>query len=246
MKIRFVQDSYYKRQTKQASELSDLEKFKMEKGREIDTDLVQIADNNHILFELKTSKGSSYRWYAYQPHVEIVDDSGKLLTLNHQDISNLDTTAPQVGSIKIPDIAPAKSGQVYDIPGVGKMAMQDPIILNGHFTWDEATHGGTRIPTNRDHVQNIIRLARTLEPYRKKLGKPFHITSWYRPEPYNSRAGGASNSQHLYGSGADFWVDGMSKYELYDYFHPTWQGGLGIYPNLEIIHLDVRNYYCRW
>jgi uncharacterized protein YcbK (DUF882 family) len=114
----------------------------------------------------------------------------------------------------------------------------DIIIPGGNFTWAEATHGGTRRPTP-SHRQNIIALATELQKARKQIGKPFHITSWYRPEPFNSQAGGVSNSQHLTGKAVDFWVDGVPSSSLVVLLH-WWPGGMGRYPSMpDILHLDI-------
>lgn len=131
--------------------------------------------------------------------------------------------------------------QLISLPGnLSKFDLAAPIVPGGNFTWGEATHGGTRIPGFADEVRNIIQLAKQLQPVREKINKPFHVTSWYRPEPFNSAAGGVSNSQHLHGKAVDFWVEGYTGHQLRELIDAEWNGGLGIYPHFPyLIHLDV-------
>src|SRR5690606_10132270 len=53
-----------------------------------------------------------------------------------------------------------------------------------------------------------------LQKLRDKIGKPVIINSAYRTPQHNAAVGGASSSQHMYGTGADIRVDGMSPKEL--------------------------------
>ena len=63
------------------------------------------------------------------------------------------------------------------------------IIPNGNFTWAEATRGGARMPPDQATVDAIVRIARLAQQARDRIGRPFLITSWYRP-PGNQPAGG--------------------------------------------------------
>ncbi|MBE9177688.1 DUF882 domain-containing protein [Oculatella sp. LEGE 06141] len=121
------------------------------------------------------------------------------------------------------------------------------IVPNGSFTWAEATHGGTRMPPNQATVDAVVRIARMAQQARDRIGRPFRITSWYRPPDINRRVGGASQSRHIVGDAIDFYVDGLTGNQLYQALDPWWPGGLGRYntfPNLS--HIDARNYRARW
>jgi len=135
---------------------------------------------------------------------------------------------------------------MFRLPGYqSNFYLENPIVPGGNFTWGEALHGGERIPRTKEEVENIIALATKLQVARQQINRPFHITSWYRPEPFNSRAGGAKYSQHLTGKAVDLWVDGYSGFELRLLLH-WWKGGLGTYSNLpKIIHLDI-GAHRRW
>lgn len=121
------------------------------------------------------------------------------------------------------------------------------IITNGNFTWAEATRGGTRMPPNQATVDSIVRIARLAQQARDRLGRPFHITSWYRPADINRQVGGASNSRHIVGDAIDFYVSGLSGDQIYWALDPWWPGGLGRYRRYPLLsHLDARGYRARW
>uniref|UniRef100_A0ACD5GW28 D-Ala-D-Ala carboxypeptidase family metallohydrolase n=1 Tax=Desertifilum tharense IPPAS B-1220 TaxID=1781255 RepID=A0ACD5GW28_9CYAN len=99
--------------------------------------------------------------------------------------------------------------------------------MGSNFTWAEATHGGTRIPPNTSITYGMVRIARAAQEARNRIGRPFIITSWYRPPAINAAVGGAIYSRHLEGDGIDFYVNGLSGLQLYNLLDPWWQGGLG-------------------
>ena len=121
------------------------------------------------------------------------------------------------------------------------------IIPNGNFTWAEATRGGARMPPNQATVDAIVRIAQLAQQARDRLGRPFIITSWYRPASINRQVGGASHSRHIIGDAIDFYCPGLTGNQLYWFLDPWWPGGLGRYrryPNLA--HLDARPERARW
>ncbi|MEM9905306.1 MAG: D-Ala-D-Ala carboxypeptidase family metallohydrolase [Cyanobacteria bacterium P01_D01_bin.44] len=121
------------------------------------------------------------------------------------------------------------------------------IIPNGNFTWAEATRGGTRMPPNQATVDAMIRIARLAQQARDRIGRPFIITSWYRPPDVNRRVGGASRSRHIVGDAIDFYVNGLSGNQIYWALDPWWPGGLGRYTRFSRLgHIDARGYRARW
>ena len=132
------------------------------------------------------------------------------------------------------------------LPSGATPYLSDTIFPGSSFTWDEATHGGTRIPENTQIEANIIKLARRIQPYRDAFGdKEWVVTSWYRP-PYINEAipGAATNSTHLTGLAVDFIVEDMTSSEIAEILRTSvrpggWEGGLGVYPRLGHVHLDV-------
>jgi len=121
------------------------------------------------------------------------------------------------------------------------------ILPDGSFTWAEATKGGTRMPPNQGTVDAMIRIARLAQRARDRVGRPFIITSWYRPPHINRAVGGARYSRHLVGDAIDFVCEDLNGNQLYWLLDPWWPGGLGRYrrfPNL--CHIDARGYRSRW
>ncbi|MEL6222989.1 MAG: D-Ala-D-Ala carboxypeptidase family metallohydrolase [Cyanobacteria bacterium J06626_14] len=122
------------------------------------------------------------------------------------------------------------------------------IVPNGNFTWAEATRGGQRMPPDQATVNAMVRIATLAQRARDRVGRPFHITSWYRPPAVNRRVGGSSNSRHIVGDAIDYYVEGMTGDELYRILDPWWPGGLGRYGgNRRLIsHIDARGHRARW
>ncbi|NJO39700.1 MAG: peptidase M15A [Cyanobacteria bacterium CRU_2_1] len=127
------------------------------------------------------------------------------------------------------------------------LQMHTSIILNGNFTWAEATHGGSRIPPNQETVDAIVRIAELAQQARDRIGRPFRVTSWYRPSDINRQVGGVSLSRHIVGDAIDFYCDGLSGDQIYRALDPWWTGGLGRYTKYpELCHIDARGYRARW
>ncbi|MEO0986835.1 MAG: D-Ala-D-Ala carboxypeptidase family metallohydrolase [Cyanobacteria bacterium J06639_14] len=121
------------------------------------------------------------------------------------------------------------------------------IVPSGNFTWAEATRGGTRMPPDQATVNAIVRIARLAQEARDRIGRPFFITSWYRPPAVNARVGGASLSRHIIGDAIDFYCDGLTGQQLYWALDPWWPGGLGRYTRYPYLcHLDARGERARW
>ncbi|NER82996.1 MAG: peptidase M15A, partial [Leptolyngbya sp. SIO1D8] len=121
------------------------------------------------------------------------------------------------------------------------------IVANGNFTWAEATRGGTRLPPDQATVDAIVRIALLAQEARDRIGRPFVITSWYRPAEINARVGGASMSRHIVGDAIDFYCEGFTGRQLYWALDPWWPGGLGRYSQFPYLcHLDARGHRARW
>ncbi|MEM6836692.1 MAG: D-Ala-D-Ala carboxypeptidase family metallohydrolase [Cyanobacteria bacterium P01_C01_bin.120] len=117
----------------------------------------------------------------------------------------------------------------------------------GNFTWAEATRGGTHLPPDQQTVEAIVRIAELAQQARDRIGRPFIITSWYRPSEGNARAGGASLSRYTVGDAIDFYCDGLTGLQLYWALDPWWPGGLGRYTQFPYLcHLDARSTRARW
>ena len=88
-------------------------------------------------------------------------------------------------------------------------------------------------------------LVTVLQKIRTHFSKPVTITSAYRTPPHNSRDGGTTYSQHLYGKAADIKISGVTPKKVADYAETLLDnGGIGIYNTFT--HIDVRSVKSRW
>lgn len=89
-------------------------------------------------------------------------------------------------------------------------------------------------------------LVDVLQNIRNHFGKSVIINSGYRTVTYNKKVGGATYSQHLYGTAADIRISGVSPKQIAQYAETLLPntGGIGIYKNF--VHVDVRKNRSRW
>jgi len=126
------------------------------------------------------------------------------------------------------------------VPEWGKLKMSDPIIPGGAYTWGDATKNGTRVPTSKIILTNIISIAQAIQPLTDSTvgkGKKWNITSWYRDPVSNRACGGASKSQHLTGNAIDFNFPGCFG-GFWKQMQSSWQGGHAIKSG-SFLHLDM-------
>lgn len=100
------------------------------------------------------------------------------------------------------------------------MALNVNTRIAPHFTLGEFVRSGTagrlfidNTPPD-DAIINLIALCcYTLEPLRRKWGKPIVINSGYRCPKLNEAVGGVPNSQHKLGQAADLRCNGRPEAE---------------------------------
>ena len=85
-----------------------------------------------------------------------------------------------------------------------------------------------------------------LQKIRDHFGKPVIINSAYRTPAKNKQVGGATYSQHLYGTAADITISGVSPEAVAEFAETLLPktGGIGIYKTFT--HVDVRAVRSRW
>jgi hypothetical protein len=158
-------------------------------------------------------------------------------------MARAERTSPDAMPAPTPPPAPARPARWTP----NNIQLAAAIVPNGNFSWAEATHGGTRMPPDQATVDAIVRIARLAQQARDRIGRPFRVTSWYRPPAINRRVGGASQSRHIVGDAIDFYVDGLTGTQVYRSLDPWWTGGLGRYLQFPYLcHLDARGYRARW
>ena len=88
-------------------------------------------------------------------------------------------------------------------------------------------------------------LVNVLQKVRDHFGKSVTINSAYRTPTYNKKVGGATYSQHCYGTAADIVVSGVSPNTVYAYVDSILsKGGVGKYSTFT--HVDVREVRTRF
>lgn len=79
---------------------------------------------------------------------------------------------------------------------------------------------------------------RRLEIYRAKIGRPVVVVSGYRCAPHNKAVGGASSSQHMFGTATD--ISGCWKIFAVNALHLF--SGLGYQSSTgNVVHVDSRD-----
>jgi hypothetical protein len=196
--------------------------------------LVVDPKTGHVKVTLVTPSPIGSLVYFFRPHVKFIDEMGALIE-----------RIPVVESI---DILPKKpdAPKTFTLHGYKSVFNADaPVVTGGQILWKHVTHDLQRIPKDKNHINNLLTMVKKVEPWFDKLNIKPTFTSIYRPEPYNSRAGGSSQSRHKDGRAIDFWVPGKSNKDLYLMFK-SWDGGAGVYSHDRyILHLDIDK-YRRW
>lgn len=76
-----------------------------------------------------------------------------------------------------------------------------------NFKWSEALYlnqWNIHVVPTLDDLYNIEAIAKKAQLIRDFLDRPMMITSWYRPQHYNTLIGGAPSSWHRTGGAIDF------------------------------------------
>ena len=227
-----VSDTLFKTAPKLSSQLSASDKVFVKNKTEIELVGHEPAAASHIKLEFaepSLTDRSELIWYAYTPDIRIEGNE-----LNNQPKNETPRPKPKGPYIRLPGFS-------------SKFYLSQPIVPGGNFTWGEATHGGSRIPVSRNIVYGIIRIARSMEDVRSRLGnRPITVNSWYRDPVTNRRVGGASRSSHLSGHAVDFVVPGIHPYDVYDRLNRWWGSKGGLASATVFTHIDARGYYARW
>ncbi len=227
--VRIIRDTLLKRQPVQSSELPPEARVPVEGGTELSILAYAYADedgdfNNHIKFTLARQEdfiNGFNTWFVFENDAQVYYDD---------ELVYPQTPAPPASGVNGDRIG-------IKLPGyLSTFYLNEPIIPGGKFTWAEATKNGSRIPATKEIVENILVLAELLERPRQQIGRPFSVTSWYRPPEINRMVGGATYSRHLYGQAVDFYVEGIPARTVANQIS-WWPGGLGAYAGW--VHLDT-------
>ena len=133
-------------------------------------------------------------------------------------------------------------------PEPAKLTVNSPFSsrLTPHITLGEFALGQeARRFDHQYQLDTAAELAAFLERVRQRFGGlPLIITSGYRPPAINRSVGGASGSEHLYGSrnvgAVDFYVKDADINLIQDWCDETWPYSLGYGAKRGFIHLGIR------
>lgn len=93
-------------------------------------------------------------------------------------------------------------------------------------------------------------LVHALQELRDQVGTPLVITSGFRCRTHNKAVSGSLDSQHCLGTAADVLCPkGFTPQrfaELAELIPAFRDGGVGVYPEDNFIHVDVRGSKARW
>lgn len=89
-------------------------------------------------------------------------------------------------------------------------------------------------------------LVKILQKIRDHFERAVVINSAYRTPTYNKKIGGATYSQHQYGTAADIRLNGVAPRDVASYAETLMpsSGGIGVYSGFT--HIDVRETRSRW
>lgn len=114
--------------------------------------------------------------------------------------------------------------------------------LSPHFSRREFACKGSQRAGHPPHsVKVSAHLVQHLERLRAIVGRPLPIVSGHRCPWWNQRVGGASRSQHLYGTAADI----PRGYATVDQAERAGFTGIG-HKDGWAVHVDVRPARARW
>jgi len=232
--VRITQPTILKLEPKQARDLSSNQVFPGEVGRYEIRAYIDDVVQDHLKFTLKDAViNGRNTWWAYKGHAVLEEEVDR---------------APEGGKAISFNLKPADRGQKIVLPGTGAIVYtNDRVGKSTYFYWYELTHGGERLPDDRETVGAMIRIAEAADEARSRIGRAFHVTSALRPPAVNRRVGGAKFSRHIIGDALDFYCEGISGREMYRILDPIWESGLGMYKNMpRIVHIDARNHVARW
>ena len=125
--------------------------------------------------------------------------------------------------------------------------LDQPIGASKYFKWKEALYlkqwDVHAFPKSDSVYLNIIEVSNRLTLIREFLQKPLLVTSWYRPEKYNTFIRGAFNSSHKDGLAVDVVCPAMGAEEVrmtlldkLDEFNIRMEN----LPNSTWVHIDIR------
>lgn len=231
-------DTLFKLRPEQSARLSEQDKIRVAAGTTLELLRDNLDKHDHVKIRIPDGVliGQHDRrdWYVYAQHI----------WLRGTEPNNHPKDPPVEPETKI---AERDRGRAIEVPKLGTVYLGDPIIPKGNFSWAEATKNGDRIPVDGTIVDGIVKIAKVMEEVRELLGnRPITVTSWYRDPVTNGRVGGSSKSRHMSGDAVDFFVNGISPWDVNRQLEPWWGNRGGLASAATFTHIDARGYGARW
>ena len=228
-------DTRLKTSPDQSSELAPEDYREVGQWQRIDIDFWSFLPekNEHIEVRIDEYKHTNEgKFYVYAPHFKLFNILDKQI-----EIEAPTSPIPVIDKKLTPIRLPGYSSTFY---------LENQIYEGSHFYWSEALRGGSRMPTEKRQVDNIIAIARMLDKIRAFNGnRPMVITSWLRPPHINRQVGGVPNSRHITGDGVDFVIPGANMYDIQEKLKPFCRQhnlGLGLGAKRGFIHVDLNGF----
>lgn len=180
------------------------------------------------------AKYKKEHWLEY-PDTLGPTTASSLLEILEKHQGSTDQPQPSSGSQS------SKTGPSMKLPS-GKIVFSDERIIDTiPLTWGEVTAKCTRVPENKQVVDNIEKIARVFAEVRDKYGSSLGVTSGYRPPAINRQVGGARASQHITGNALDIYPTDKNLKRLYDVCKAIPSVvGLGSGMHRGFVHIDAR------
>ncbi|HEY9888825.1 MAG TPA: D-Ala-D-Ala carboxypeptidase family metallohydrolase [Candidatus Obscuribacterales bacterium] len=234
--LQVMSDTLFKAKPSLSSQLASTDKVFVAKHSTFALQSYSEVEGNYLQITLAgAALGGSDRltWYAFAPDIALEGTEAGDRPVDTNLAGTAQTDTP---------------GAPLQLPGFqGVFYANAPIIAGGHFTWGQATHGGTRLPASAAVVYGIIRIAEAMEEVRTLLGdRPITVTSWYRDPATNLRVGGTSHSRHIHGDAVNFVVADYAPNDVYAQLDPWWGARGGLATATQFTHIDARGYRARW
>jgi hypothetical protein len=128
----------------------------------------------------------------------------------------------------------------------------DQLLFLGARSLDETNplYGENTVPP-REYWNNLAALARVIDELSNRLDAEIEIISGYRNPSYNAQLNGERESLHLTGQAADLRAKGISSEKLFVTLQAmraegVFAGGIGHYPTVNMVHLDIRGVNATW
>ena len=231
-------DTWLKRRPEQSFNLRDDEKELCTAGLEIPVDSYAQVTGGH--WQIKTH-GETF--YIFDVGTHGID--------SHWNCSWEQDGDDNDRHVYDAEVSRAASAQGRSVSQLNVNSSFDDLITP-HFTYGEiCRYEDARRFVEQYQLDAAKKLCLFLEKVRAHFGgKQVIITSGHRPQRINRAVGGADYSEHLYRApgigGIDFYVDGISTYDVQAYCEANWGESIGRGAEKDFVHVGCGRGLVIW